>query len=428
MSNDRSLTKAEVGAIVDRMRACVVGIGHTNFGRWLDRSLASLSQEAARQALEDAGLGPADVGMVAFGNAGQGAIEGQHSIRGVLALRELGLGRVPIVNVDNACAGASTAFHVACAWVEAGMADVVLAVGAEKMVTPDKERAFAMLGGSWDVSDVAGTLARLRAMGEGVVFPPEEDGPPDRSPFMDVYAGFARFHMKTFGSTRAQLAAIAAKNHAHSQHNPLAHYRRPFTREEVLAGRPVVYPFTVPMCSPVSDGAAAAVIVSEKRVAQLGRARAVRIRAALLASGDARRPPENVREHVCHLLAKRAYEAAGIGPEDVSFAEVHDATAFGEIVQAENLGFCAFGDGGVIAERGETSIGGRIPINPSGGLESRGHPVGATGLAQIHELVTQLRGEAGARQVAGANVGVAENGGGLVGIEEGAASIIVLSR
>lgn len=408
------------------MRVHVVGVGHTKFGRLLDRSVASLSEEAARAALEDAGLAPRDVGMVAFGNAGQGALEGQHSVRGVLALRGLRLESVPIINVDNACAGASTAFQVACTYVEAGVADVALAVGAEKMVTTDRERAFAMLGGSWDVTDVDATLGRLRAMGEGVTIPAGEDGPPERSPFMDVYAGFARFHMKQFGTTKRQIAAVAAKNHVHSQHNPNAHYTRPFTLEEVLAGRPVVYPFTVPMCSPVSDGAAAAVIVSHAWLERHGRSRAVRVRAALLASGSSTRTPEAFREHVCHRLAKRAYDQAEIGPDDVSVAEVHDATAFGEIVQLENLGFCAFGEGGLLAERGDTHLGGRLPVNPSGGLESRGHPVGATGLAQIHELVTQLRGEAGARQVPEARIGVAENGGGLVGIEEAAASIVIL--
>lgn len=410
------------------MRVHVVGVGHTKFGRQPEHSVAALATEAAREALTDAGLAPRDVGMVAFGNAGQGALEGQHSIRGQLALRELELGRIPIVNVENACAGASTAFQIACAYVEAGIADVALAIGAEKMVTPDKDRAFAMLGGSWDASDVEGTLTRLRAMGADVVIPPGEDGPPDRSPFMDVYAGFARFHMQRFGTTKRQLAAIAAKNHHHSTANPRAHYTRAFSIEEVLAGRPVVYPFTVPMCSPVSDGAAAAIVVSEARVRTLGRGRAIHVRAALLASGDEKRRPEDVEAHVCHELAKRAYEAAAIGAADVSVAEVHDATAMGEIMQAENLGFCAFGEGGPIAERGETAIGGRIPINPSGGLESRGHPVGATGLAQIHELVTQLRGEASGRQVVGAKVALAENGGGLLGIEEGAASIVILAR
>ena len=401
----------------------ILGVGHTKFGRHPERSVASLALEAAREALADAGLEGQRIGVVVFGNGGQGALEGQHGIRGELALHELGVAGLPVINVENACASASTAFQVACAWLEAGMADVALAVGAEKMVTADRERAFAMLGGSWDAANVPGTLARLHAMGEGVVVPEGEDGPPDRSAFMDVYAGFARFHMKTFGTTKRQIAAVASKNHAHSRHNPLAHYSRAFTVDEVLAGRPVVYPFTVPMCSPVSDGAAA-VVLSRKA----GSSRSVRVRAALLASGDIDRQPEAYREHVTRKLAQRVYEAAGIGPRDVSVAEVHDATAFGEIIQVENVGLCDFGEGGTLAERGVTAIGGRIPVNPSGGLESRGHPIGATGLAQVHELVLQLRGEAGPRQVEGARVGLAENGGGLLGIEEAAASMIVISK
>ena len=410
------------------MKVHIVGVGHTKFGRLPDRSIASLTEAAVAEALQDAGIDAKDVGAITFGNAGQGALDGQHGIRGELALRTLGLSGKPIINVENACASASTAFQVACTYVEAGMVDIALAIGAEKMVTPDKERAFAMLGGSWDVTRVDATLAALHEMGEDVVVPPGEDGPPDRSPFMDVYVGFARFHMKAFGTTKRQLAAIASKNHAHSVHNPRAHYSRAFSIEEVLAARPVIYPFTVPMCSPVSDGAAAAVVVSDKWLAQHDKKRAVRVRAALLSSGDPLRKPEDYRNHITHLLAKRAYGMAGVGPKDVSFAEVHDATAMGEVIQVENLGFCEFGDAGIVSERGDTTLGGRIPVNPSGGLESRGHPVGATGLAQLHELVTQLRGEAGARQVQNARIGLAENGGGLLGIEEAAASIVILSK
>jgi acetyl-CoA acetyltransferase len=246
---------------------------------------------------------------------------------------------------------------------------------------------------------------------------------------MDVYAAFARFHMKRFGTTQRQLAAVAAKNHTHSVHNPLSQYRKPFTTEEVLAAAPITYPLTVPMCSPVSDGAAAVVVGTAAALKRLrvDRRRAVRVLACVLQSGSDR-IPDDIHRHCTALAAKRAYEAAGIGPGDVDVAEVHDATAIGEIIQIENLGFCGYGEGGTLAERGDTLIGGRIPVNPSGGLESKGHPIGATGLGQIHELVTQLRGKADVRQVQGAKIAIAENGGGLQGIEEAVACITILGR
>jgi acetyl-CoA acetyltransferase len=405
--------------------AYVVGVGMTPFGRHLDRSLADLASTAVRAALVDADLDAADVGAVMAGNAVQGAIEGQHGIRGQLMLRDLPLGRVPVVNVENACASASTALHLAVAYVAAGAADVVLALGAEKMVTPDKERALAAFHGSWDAAASERTLAGLAAFGAGTPLPSDVEDPAGHSVFMDVYAAFAREHMARHASTREQFAAVAAKNHAHSVHNPLAQYRRAFTVDEVLAGRTVAWPLTLPMCSPVSDGAAAAVVCSPAVARRIGRGRAVRVRASVLAHGgtwDGRDPAE----HVSRQTAARLWERAGLGPSDVHVAEVHDATAVGEVQQVEHLGLVPPGEGGRAAQRGETALGGRIPVNPSGGLESRGHPIGATGLAQVHELVTQLRGEAGPRQVEGARIAVAENGGGLIGLEEAAVAMTVL--
>ena len=405
--------------------AYVVGVGMTPFGRHLDRSLADLASTAVRAALADADVDVAEVGAVMAGNAVQGAIEGQHGIRGQLMLRDLPLGRVPVVNVENACASASTALHLAVAYVAAGAADVVLALGAEKMVTPDKERALAAFHGSWDAAASERTLAGLAAFGAGTPLPSDAEDPAGRSVFMDVYAAFAREHMARHASTREQFAAVAAKNHAHSVHNPLAQYRRAFTVDEVLAGRTVAWPLTLPMCSPVSDGAAAAVVCSPAVARRIGRGRAVRVRASVLAHGgtwDGRDPAE----HVSRQTAVRLWERAGLGPSDVHVAEVHDATAVGEVQQVEHLGLVPPGEGGRAAQRGETALGGRIPVNPSGGLESRGHPIGATGLAQVHELVTQLRGEAGARQVEGARIAVAENGGGLIGLEEAAVAMTVL--
>jgi acetyl-CoA acetyltransferase len=209
--------------------------------------------------------------------------------------------------------------------------------------------------------------------------------------------------------------------------NPLAQYQRDYSVEEVLAGRMVSWPITLPMCSPISDGASAAIVCSEAALRHFDRSRAVAVRASVLAGGG-RRAPEDYRAEVSHVAARRAYEQAGVEPKDVNVAEVHDATALGEIQQTENLMLCEFGQGGPFAESGATRLGGRVPVNPSGGLECKGHPIGATGLAQVYELVTQLRGEAGARQVRGARLAVAENGGGLIGVESAAVCVTVLGR
>jgi acetyl-CoA acetyltransferase len=397
----------------------------TPFGTRSDATVSSLCLDASRSALSDAGIEASRVDAAVFGNAFQGAIDGQHCVRGQMALQNLGLAGISVVNVENACAGASTALHVAAAQVGSGMADVVLAVGAEKMTGVPLDRVASGFDGCWDVGSRSQTLRALDDLASAAT--PDDDfvDNPDRSVFMDIYAAFARYHMGRFGTTVRQLAAVSAKNHAHSVHNPQAQFQRSFSIDEVLAARGVVWPFTTPMCSALSDGAAAAIVCSPAGLRRFDRAHAVRLRASVVMSATPRQADE-LEHHVSARAAQRAYEIAGIGPDDVDVAEVHDATAFGEIQQTENLGLCKPGEGGLMAERGETSLGGAIPVNPSGGLESRGHPVGATGLAQVYELVTQLRGHAGDRQVQGARVAVAENGGGLLGVEEAAAAVTVL--
>jgi acetyl-CoA acetyltransferase len=241
---------------------------------------------------------------------------------------------------------------------------------------------------------------------------------------MDVYGFAARQHMRKFGSTPEQLAIIASKNHWHSSLNPNAQYTFTVTPEQVLADRMVTWPLTRGMCAPIGDGAASAILCGLDTVKRLGlMSQAVKIRASILGSGRERSFDDI---DIGERLSKLAYEKSGLGPSDMHLAEVHDATAYGELHQAEALGFCKEGEGGILAESGATKIGGKIPINPSGGLESRGHPIGASGLAQIHELVTQLRSAAGQRQVQGAKIAIAENGGGALGQEEAAMCIHIL--
>jgi acetyl-CoA acetyltransferase len=407
----------------------IAGVGMTPFGRHLTASVKDLTRQAVTGALADAGCEPSQLQAAYFANATQGHMDGQHMIRGQLALRAMGLQSLPVVNVENACASASTALHLAVQHVRAGAADIVLAIGAEKMFSDDKARMFAAFDGAWDVHETATSRARLLKIGEGIDPPPGSVSTRPYSVFMDIYAAMGRMHMREFGTTQREFAAVAAKNHGHSVHNPLAQYRDPYTIEQVLAAAPITYPVTLPMCSPVSDGAAAAIVCSEAglKALKVDRTRAIRVLACALQTGSDRAAADFER-HLVRLASRRLYEQAGVGPQDVSVAEVHDATAIGEVLQSELLGLVPLGEGGPAALRGDTTIGGRIPINPSGGLECKGHPIGATGLAQIFELVTQLRGEAGARQVQGARIALAENGGGLAGVEEAVACLTLLGR
>lgn len=406
----------------------LVGVSMTPFGKFLDKSVKDLTREAVDQALADAGASRGDIGAAWFANTTQGVMEGQYCVPGEIALREMGFEGIAMTNVENACASASTAFNGAVTAIRAGVTDVALAVGVDKMYDQDKAKSFAIFDGATDVHRQQETFARLYELGEGVEEPADPDAANQkRSPFMDVYACFAKQHMKLFGLTQRQLAAVASKNHWHSTKNPKAQFRWEASVDDVLAARRISWPLTLPMCSPISDGGAAAILCSKSALHRFDRSRAVKVRAAVMGTGT-NRAPDDLENHLTRRAAKRAYQQAGIGPADIDVAEVHDATAMGEVTQSESLGFCAIGEGGHLAEAGETRIGGRIPINPSGGLESKGHPIGATGLGQIYELAVQLRGEAGERQVEGARFAIAENGGGIYGIEEATCCITVLGR
>ena len=407
----------------------IAGVGMTAFGKQLDRSLKVLTESAVRDALSDAGADADHIQAAFFGNCVQGHMEGQDMIRGEIALRAMGIHSIPVVNVENACATASTALHLAASYVRSGTVDIALAIGAEKMYSEEKARMFSAFDGGWDVHEVENAKATLLQMGDGVDVPPGTTSDRPYSVFMDVYAAFSRLHMKTYGTTREALAAVSAKNHQHSVHNEKAQYRSPYTVEEVLAAPPISYPLTLPMCSPISDGAAAAVVCSAAGLARLngGSERALRLLASTLRTGSDR-APDDFDRHISRRAADAAYQEAGLRPEQMSVAEVHDATATGEVIEVEALRLVQAGDGAFAAERGETAIGGRIPVNPSGGLECKGHPVGATGLGQVFELATQLRGEAGPRQVADPKYAIAQNGGGIIGVEESVSAVTILGR
>jgi acetyl-CoA acetyltransferase len=402
-----------------RLNATIAGVGMTRFMKYPDKGLKQLGAEATRAAVADAGLELRDLEAAFVGNCAAGLVTGQESIRGQVILSTIGVGKIPIINVENACASGSTALLQACAMVSTGIYDVVLALGVEKLTHPDKMRSFAAFAGAVDVDELNEMIASLSKAAEA-----ESGGAgQSRSMFMDVYAMAARAHMQRYGTTKEQFAAVAAKNSFHGSLNPNAQFHEALTVEQVLNDRLIVEPLTRSMCSPIGDGAAAAVVVSERKARQLGIGTPVRVVTSVMHSGWNHRDDEPDTVELC---AREAYEQAGVGPDDLDVIELHDASAPAEIIAYEQLGLCARGEGGRLVESGATKLGGRLPVNTSGGLLRKGHPVGATGLAQIVELTYQLQGRAGRRQVEGAKIALAQNGGGKSGNDAAAMLVTIL--
>jgi acetyl-CoA acetyltransferase len=411
----------------------VIGVSCTPFGKQADKTFKDLTRDAFMGLLSDTGADVAQqIEQAWFGNCGMGTF-GQRNIRGQVCFTPLvreGIfpERVPLINVEGGCATASMAFHGAYKDILSGECDLSLAMGVEKTFFPgDPERTMEIFQGGIDQLDPQEWQAYYLKAGEqsGKPFVTNSGG---GTLFMDTYAMQAAYHMKTFGTTREQIAYASSKNHAMGALNPNAQYRFTITPEEVLKDREISWPLTRAMCSPVGDGAAAALLCSERFLRELPKRvqeRAIAVSASVLTGGKYR---DLAEPGLSHVAAKKAYAKAGLKPSDIDIAEVHDATSFCEIYQAEMLGFCEVGQGGAYVASGATSLGGDLPINLSGGLVSKGHPVGATGLSMIYELVTQLRGEAGSRQSEGAHIALAENGGGVIGFDEAACSITILQR
>ncbi len=374
------------------MRNVVVGgIGITPFGKFLNRNLKSLSEEAVRLALADAGVGPRDVERIFFGNAAAGVVTGQEMIRAQASLRNTGLAGKPMFNIENACASGSSALHLAWLSVASGQSDTALVVGVEKLSHEDKAVSFGAFARGVDLEE---PLPEGYQAGNG-------------SLFMDLYASKARKWMERTGADVSDFARVVVKSRRAGALNPNAQFRAQTSIDEVLGSRMVSDPLTLFMCSSIGDGGAALFVCSEKYAASRSM-RSVFIRASSMVTATF----DGQSALVAERAASAAYEASGVSPTDVHVVELHDASAPAELIHYENLGLCAPGDAAKLIRSGDTDIGGRISVNPSGGLLSRGHPVGATGVAQIVELTQQLRGEAGPRQRPGARVALAENNGG----------------
>ncbi|MEH6408889.1 MAG: thiolase family protein [Hyphomonas sp.] len=412
----------------------IIGSYSSVFGKQADRSYKDITREVYLGALSDAGMSDGvDIGSCWFSNFGMHAI-GQGGIRGQVCLDPLIKESLfptfaPIWNVENGCASGAYAFNGALKDLRAGDAQLSVAIGVEKLT--------AAPGADWDPFKVLAHgidqldpnvweeyyLRAAKRAGKDLKF-----GGAGKSMFMDTYSTQAAYHMKKYGTTQRQFAIAAAKTHTFGADNPRAQYRFAMTPDEVLDDRLVSFPLTRSMCSPIGDGGAAILVCSEdylRNAPPSVRERAIKVRASAASSGRYRDLDE---PSMTSIAAQRAYEQAGVQPSDIDLAEVHDASTFSEIYQAEMMGFCAEGKGGALHESGETGLGGRIPMNTSGGLVSKGHPIGATGISMLTELVEQLRGEAGVRQVKGARLALAENGGGIVGLDEAACIVTILEH
>ncbi|MDJ0420239.1 thiolase family protein [Rhodococcus opacus] len=389
------------------MRKVVIGgVGMTRFGKFLDRNMKSLAQESVVAALSDAGATVNDVDRVFFGNAAAGAVTGQEMIRAQAALRNTGLDGKPMFNIENACASGSSALNLAWLSVASGQSETALVVGVEKLTHQDKTISFGAFTKAVDLEE---PLPENVKKGTGSIF-------------MDLYAAKARKWMEATGADASDFARVVVKSRHAGSLNPNAQFCRTTSIEEVLESRIVSDPLTLFMCSSIGDGGAAVFICSEDYAAKHD-VRPVYIRASSIVSATA----DGSGELVAIRAAKAAYEEAGIGPSDVHVVELHDASAPAELIHYENLGLCPPGDAPKLIRSGDTDLGGRISVNPSGGLLSRGHPIGATGVAQIVELTEQLRGTAGARQRPGAKVALAENNGGQLAGDSAVALVTILS-
>jgi len=379
----------------------ILGVSMTRFGKFLDKTLKDLAYEPVWNVIHESNIDPHDIDIAFVGNAYAGLITGQESIRGQVVLREVGINRIPIINVENACASGSTAFYLAQKAVASGQSELALALGVEKLFCDDTGKSLKALATSSDI-DIEGRMGIL---------------------FAGIYSMRVRAHMERYGLTREQFAKVAVKNHDHGALNPHAQYRNRVTIEEVLNSRMIADPITLLMTCPMGDGGAAVLIGTKEMAKRMGK-RPVKVGSTVLGSfGFTRNDEPNIAARV----SKKAYQEAGVSPGDIQVAEVHDAVAPVELFLYEELGFCGPGESGRMIDEGVTWLGGRLPVNTSGGLTAKGHPAGATGLAQVAEIVWQMREEAGERQIKPAPyIGLVENGGGNVAGETAVVAVHIL--
>lgn len=386
---------------------CIIGVGMHRFGKFFDKGLKELTKVAVWNAIHDSGVDPKRIQAAYFANVLGGLTTGQEAIRGHVCLRQAGFERIPIVNVEGACASGTMALRESILAIASGMYDVVLAAGAEKLYLDDTARSIKAMASNTDIETMGGIGFQ----------------------FTGAYAMSLKKYMKNYGWTREHFAKVAAKNKFNGSLNPNAQYQKPLTVEEILASRIIAWPLSLYMCSTMADGSAAAIVCAKDVADKMGLKTPINIAACCLQSGQVS-PEDDGQKSV----AAEAYEMAGVGPEDIEVAEVHDAMAPGEMFRLVNLGICRPEDICRLIDQEHFSLKGPMPVNTSGGLAARGHPIGATGLAQVAELVWQMRQEAGPRQAPGRKgapypkIGLAQNSGGYLEGSPAALSVTILRR
>lgn len=403
----------------------VIGVGMTKFGKFPDKGIKELVHDAVGQAMGDAGIKKKDIEAAYMGNAAAGIMTGQEMIRGQVALSAMGIDSIPVFNVESACASSSLAFNLGWTAVASGLCDCVLIAGFEKLYDSDKSKSYKALGSAVDLENYveyfkeaekwSGTSDKILSEGTGT----------NRSIFMDLYAFLIKQYMRKYDLTQEHFAKLCVKSHKNGMHNPHAQYQKQTTIQEVLQSGDVAYPLTRMMCSPIGDGAAAVVLCAGSKLTRFT-SRPIWVAGSVIGSGKI---TYNPGDSATRRLCPKVYEAAGIGPEEIDVVEIHDATSPSEIMFLIELGICPGDEAVRWITEGCLEIGGRISSNPSGGLTSKGHPIGATGCAMIYEIVKQLQGEAGNRQVPNSpKVGMIHNGGGILGIDAAAMSLHILKR
>ena len=402
----------------------IVGVGMTKFGKHPEMGIKDLVRESVSRALADAGADKGDLEAAYVGSAAPGIMTGQEQIKAQVTLSAMGIQEIPMYNVENACASSSSALNLGWLAVASGVHDCVLVVGFEKLYDKDKLKSFMALGTAVDIENVTKFLDEFQSkfnLREGIL---GEGSGKSRSIFMDMYAYYTRTYMEKTGLTQEHFAKIAVKSHKNGALNPHAQYQKEVTIEEVLASGEVAWPLTKMMCSPIGDGSAAAILCSRKQAARFT-TRPVWIAGSVIGSGKV---SFDMTDTLTKRLAPKAFEKAGIGPADIDVIEVHDATSPSEIITLMELGICPLEEAPRWIDEGRLEVTGRNPTNTSGGLASKGHPIGATGMGMVHEIVHQLRGTAGKRQVKNAKTGMTHNGGGILGVDAAAMALHIFKR
>ena len=386
-------------------KVAIIGAGMSPFGVFPDQGVKELGEEACWKAIKDANIDPRRIEIAYCGNFCGGITDKQGGVVGQIVLAQVGITGIPITRVENACASSSCALREAYLVIAGGFYDIAIAFGVEKMTNVPTSDAIRGLVSSSDV-ELEGDM--------GLTFP-------------GVFSLIARRHMHQYGTTREQLAKVAIKNHKNGSLNPYAQFQKEITMEQVLQSPMIADPLTLFDCCPISDGCTAVILAGEDTAKKISD-KPVWIAASVLATGKYLNDSDITTFELNKRAANEAYEKAGIGPEDINLAEVHDCFTIAEICHYEDLGFCKKGEGGKFIDEGATQIGGKIPINTSGGLKAKGHPVGATGIAQIIEIMEQLREESGKRQVEGARVGLAHCMGGFTHGDGASVAIHILKK